>query len=130
MPPIITIRSENPDSRYLASSARPPARSPSLLPIAASAIFHPLASFQMPQERLSLRPSKYLLYIVYPDAEHGLTAQGSRHSDFPKHLHHEGAQAAVAMPMLCLACMENTTKFLFWPYLYLVEAMHPEPPSG
>jgi hypothetical protein len=94
MGPIITIRSENPDSRYLAS-AHPPVQSHHrLLSIAASAIFHPLASFQVLQGRLSLRPGKYLLHIVYPNAKYDLTIQGSQHPGLPKHPHYQGAQAA------------------------------------
>jgi hypothetical protein len=45
-----------------------------------------LASFQMLQERLNLRPGKCLLLIVYPDAKYDLTVQDSRHSGFPKYL--------------------------------------------
>jgi hypothetical protein len=75
-----------------------------------------LASFQMLQERLNLRPGKYLLLIVYPDAKYDLTAQNSRHSGSPKYppikmrrlRRHAYAMLGVYVKYDHISC--------FWPY--------------
>src|SRR4051812_29467239 len=73
MRPIVTKRPENLDSRYLASSAHPAFQiTSSLVAHRRSRDFHPRTSFQTLRQRLSLRPGKCLLRIVYPGTKYDL----------------------------------------------------------